>query len=179
MEKLWFPENCLRKERSEDPDFMMLIGAFVEQAVREEILATFAGALLKKMMQAWIKQALECVRVARLIISHWMTDCENSLLWTVRIDSPTQFFYRFSQRSSAHQSLKTSIQTVFLQCRHEICRRSSDKQSWERPGGVWMLGKLYPQQNVFFCMFGSSSKLFHGALSTSSNSTCWNVDVHG
>ena len=65
---------------------MMLIGAFVEQAVREEILATFAGALLKKMMQAWIKQALECVRVTRLIISHWMTDCENSLLWTVRID---------------------------------------------------------------------------------------------
>ena len=99
------------------------------QVVREEILATFAGALLKKMMQAWIKQALECVRVTRLIISHWMTDCENSLLWTVRIDSPTQFFYRFSQRSSAHQSLKTSIQTVFLQCRHEICRRSSDKQS--------------------------------------------------
>jgi len=129
MEKLWFPENCLRKERSEDPDFMMLIGAFVEQAVREEILATFAGALLKKMMQAWIKQALECVRVTRLIISHWMTDCENSLLWTLRIDSPTQFFYRFSQRSSAHQSLKTSIQVVFLQCRHEICRRSSDKQS--------------------------------------------------
>ena len=129
MEKLWFPENCLRKERSEDPDFMMLIGAFVEQAVREEILATFAGALLKKMMQAWIKQALECVRVTRLIISHWMTDCENSLLWTVRIDSPAQFFYRFSQHSSAHQSLKTSIQVVFLQCRHEICRRSSDKQS--------------------------------------------------
>ena len=36
---------------------MLLISAFAEQAIREEILATFAAALLKKMMQSWIKQA--------------------------------------------------------------------------------------------------------------------------
>ena len=74
------------------------------QVVREEILATFAGALLKKMMQAWIKQALECVRVTRLIISHWMTDCENSLLWTVRIGLTHSVC--FTDFHSTHQHTK-------------------------------------------------------------------------
>ena len=61
------------KEHSKRPDFVMVIGAFAEQAVREEIVATFAGALLKKMMQAWIKQALNHWNMSESHVSSFLT----------------------------------------------------------------------------------------------------------
>ena len=53
---------------------MLLISAFAEQAIREEILATFAAALLKKMMQSWIKQAKYvriCAKSVRISENLW------------------------------------------------------------------------------------------------------------
>ena len=80
-------------------------------------------------------KSLEYVRVTCLIISHW-TDCENSLLWTVRIDSPAQVFLliftafistpKFEDIYSSSWVQARDMQEVFRQAKLRTTRKFVD-----------------------------------------------------
>ena len=93
----------------------------------------------------------------------WLTHSVFLPIFTALISTP-KFEDVYSSCFPAVQA--RDMQEVFRQAKLRTTRRCVD---------AW---KALSSAERFYCMFGSGSKLFHGALSTSSNSTCWNVDVH-